>query len=231
MQPRALTKFLMIISILCAGKSLSWAADEVSITSSQTATLYSEATDSQSVILSGSGSVLGYRALEALGFVDLGLEWGTYNIEGNTRLHEVQLSTDFISLLTGISFRFSPKWLEYKLDVGYRVSVDRMELYRTESDGKVNYHKIGQLNQQPFYRLGLRVFLGNTLFFGLSREQQSNVFQKGVEDLKPKVQTAASTLLTLGYRFGGKELKVFPSKIPSGSTNYNDPCKLFKACN
>ena len=226
-----LMMFIQLLLLLILGSSTLWAADEVSITSSQTATLYSEATDSQSTILSGPGSILSYRGLETLGFLDLGLEWGTYSVEGSTKLHEVQLSTDFVSLLTGLSFRFSPKWLEYTLDVGYRLSVDRMELYRTESDGKVNYHKIGQLNQQPFYRLGIRIFLGNALFFGFSREQQSNLFQKGVEDLKPTVQTAASTLLTLGYRFGGKELKVFPSKIPSGPTNYNDPCKLFKACN
>ncbi len=220
--------FIQLLLLLILGSSTLWAADEISITSSQTATLYSEATDSQSIILSGPGSILSYRGLETLGFLDLGLEWGTYSVEGSTKLHEVQLSTDFVSLLTGLNFRFSPKWLEYKLDVGYRLSVDRMELYRTESDGKVNYHKIGQLNQQPFYRLGIRVFLGNALFFGLSREQQSNLFQKGVEDLKPTVQTAASTLLTLGYRFGGQSYWRAP--IRSGKSRSWDPCLLHRIC-
>lgn len=219
--------------MLLISPSLIWAVGEISITSSQTVTVYTETTDSQTTVLDGSGNALGYRSLKTLGFLDLGLEWGTYTVDGKTGIHEVELSTDFVNLMTGLSFRLFPNWLDYTLDLGYRVSVNRMELHRTNADGSIKYHKIGQLAQEPFYRLGVRVFLGNTLFFGLSREQQSKLFEKSVEDLKPKVKPAASTLLTIGYRFGGgskSNQTNIPSYIPSGSTNYNDPCLLFKAC-
>jgi len=234
LKQRVFISSLLILNLLLINPSLIWAAGEISITSSQTATVYAEATDSQTTVLGGSGNALGYRSVEALGFLDLGLEWGTYTVDGKTGLHEIELSTDFVNLMTGLSFRLSPSWLDYTLDLGYRVSVNRMELHRTNADGKVDQHKIGQLAQEPFYRLGVRIFLGDTLFFGLSREQQSKLFEKSVEDLKPKVTTAASTLMTIGYRFGGSSRATqinTPSYIPSGPTNYNNPCRLFKACN
>ena len=230
MRLKATFPFLLIINILFLYTSSVWAIGDISVSSSQTTTSYSEETDSQSAELSGSGKAIGYRSLETLGFFDLSLEWGTYAVEGSTALHEVKLSTDYVGLMAGLSFRFVPTWLEYSLDLGYRLSVNRMELDRTTSTGKVNNHKIGLLDQQPFSRLGIQIFLGNALFVGLYQEQQSNLFKKTEQGLTPTLKTATSTHLAVGYRLGGSALGVTQTNTQSGPTNYNNPCRLFSAC-
>ena len=222
---------LLLITLFSLGYSPASATSEVSLSSGIVSADYAETTDSQSATLSGSSSSVAFRSIEALSFLDLGLEWGNYSLKGNSSLHKVTLSTDYVGLIAGISFGFYPRWLEYTLDLGYRLGVDRMKLDRSRSSGQINQHKIGNLNQEPFIRLGIKIFLGQSLFLGLNFEQQGKLFKKEVEGLTPQVSSANSTLLTLGYRFGGGlASSVVPVKAKRGATNYNNPCRLFSAC-
>ena len=222
--------FLLIISVLITGGSLAWATSEISITSSQTTTTYSEATDSQSTELKGSGNTINYRLVENLPFFNLGVEWGNRTLKGNTDSHEVEMKTDFIGLVAGLNFRFSPTWLEYTLDLGYRLNRTNMGIRRTSSNNKIDNYEIGDLGQQSFSRLGIKIFLGSAVFIGFHQEQQSDLFKKTMEGLTPEVKSANSTLLTLGYRFGVEDSGIIKSDTRSGPTNYNNPCRLFSAC-
>lgn len=188
---------------------------------------YAEKTDTQTASLSGNNRTLAYRAKKVLSFLDLGLEWGTYAISGQSRLHESELSSDYVNLILGVSFRLSPSWLEYTLDLGYRLGVDRMKIDRTTSNG-VDRNKIGGLSQQPFGRFGIRAFLGENLFVGVSTEQQNSLFDKSEEGLEPTVRSGNTTSLILGYRFGGQDYWRAP--IRSGKSRSLDPCLLHRVC-
>jgi len=192
---------------------------------------YAEQTDAQKATLSGTNRALSYRATEAISFVDLGLEWGTYAVSGASNLHEVEVSSDYVNLLVGVTFRLFPGWVQYSLDYGYRLGVDRVKLDRTTSSGKVNRHKIGGFSEEPFTRFGIRFLLGQNLFVGLGAEQQSQLFDKSKDSMYPAARSAKSTLLILGYRFGGRGAGggVLP-KVRSGNLNYNDPCRTHLLC-
>jgi len=155
---------------------------------------YAEQTDAQKATLSGTNRALSYRATEAISFVDLGLEWGTYAVSGESNLHEVEVSSDYVNLLVGVTFRLFPGWVQYSLDYGYRLGVDRVKLDRTTSSGKVNRHKIGGFSEEPFTRFGIRFLLGQNLFVGLSAEQQSQLFDKSKDSMYPAARSAKSKL-------------------------------------
>ena len=89
---------------------------------------------------------------------------------------------------------------------------------------------MGSRQQQPFSRIGLRSFVGNSLFIGLHYEQQAQLFDKASADLTPKVGSASSMQLSLGYRFGTTKEVILPRKVPPGKPNYKEPSRLFKAC-
>ena len=188
---------------------------------------YAEQTDSQTASLSGNNRALAYRTTEVLSFLDLGLEWGTFAISGKSSTHEAELSSDYVNVILGVSFRLSPSWLEYTLDLGYRLGVDRMKIDRTTSSG-VDRNKIGGLSQQPFGRFGIRAFLGENLFVGVGTEQQKSLFDKSEEGLEPTVRSGNTTSLILGYRFGGQSYWRAP--IRSGKSPSLDPCLLHRVC-
>ena len=222
------TLLLSLLLLLCSQASLT--AGELAYAEGTTEASYEEQTDAQSKQLSGPNRKLSYRALEFLSLLDVEIELGTLAISGKSTLHDVKLNSDYISLTTGLSFGFYPSWLEYTLDLGYRLSVDRMELKQSDAAGKVTKHKVGSRQQQPFSRIGLRSFVGNSLFIGLHYEQQAQLFDKASAELTPKVGSASSMQLSLGYRFGTTKEVILPRKVPPGKPNYNDPCRLFKAC-
>ena len=226
-----MSRVLLLGILLLLSSTASLVAGELAYSEGTTEAIYEEQVDAQSKDLSGSNQKLSYRSLEILSLLDVGIELGTSSISGKSTLHDVKLNSDYINLITGLSFGFYPSWLEYTLDLGYRLSVERMELNQSDSTGKVTEHKVGSLQQQPFSRIGLRSFFGNSLFIGLHYEQQAQLFNKGIAELAPKVSSATSTQLSIGYRFGATGKVILPRKVPAGPPNYNNPCRLFGACN
>jgi len=189
---------------------------------------YTEQTDSQSAELSGNNRALAYRSREVVSFLDLGLEWGTYAISGKSTLHEVEVSSDYVNLLAGISFQLFPKWIELTLDYGYRLGVDRVKVDRTTSSGELNRHKVGGLSEEPFSRVGIRVLLGDNLFVGWTVEQQTQLFNKSKVGVHPNAGSMRGTSLILGYRFGGPSYWRAP--IRSGKSKSLDPCLMHLIC-
>ena len=222
---------LVLSFLFVLGYQLAWATGEVSYAEGEIEATYEESTDSQSKKLSGPNRMVSYRSHGMLSFLDLGVELGTYSLSGKSSLHDVKLSSDYINLIAGLSFRFYPNWLEYTLDLGYRLSVDRLNLDQSDSSGKVTEHKVGSIRQQPFSQIGIRAFVGGSLYLGLDYEQQEQLFTKSSAGLNPEVKSAESIYLTFGYRFGQSGEVTLPRKVSPGPTNYNDPCRLFKACN
>ena len=205
-----------------------WANSEISGYEGTMRADYTEQTDSQSAELSGNNRALAYRSREVLSFLDLGLEWGTYAISGKSTLHEVEVSSDYVNLLAGISFHLLPKWIELTLDYGYRLGVDRVKVDRTTASGELDRHKVGGLSEEPFSRVGIRVLLGDNLFVGWIAEQQSQLFDKSKEGLYPRAQSMQSSSLILGYRFGGPGYWRAP--IRSGKSVSQDPCLMHRIC-
>ena len=224
---RTLTTVLLLLVLLGLGNSKIWAISEISGSEGAMTADYAEEADSQSAQLSGNNRVLAYRSTKAISFLDLGLEWGTFAIEGKSTSQEAELSSDYVNLILGFSFRLFPSWLEYTLDLGYRLGVDRIKLDRTTTSG-VNRHKIGGLSEEPFGRFGVRVLLGENLFVGLSTEQQQQLFSESKDGLSPEVTAGNTIFLTLGYRFGGQGYWRAP--IKSGKSRSLDPCLLHRVC-
>jgi len=189
---------------------------------------YFEKTDAQWAELNGANRVLTYRATGAPLLPGLGLEWGAFTLSGNSALHTTKLKTDYVNLIAEISFHLFPKWLEYTLDLGCRLGVDRMELDRTTSSGQVNQYKIGYLSKQQFSRFGIRILLGENFFVGLSAEQQGKLFNKSQEGLSPEVTSGRAKALVIGYRFGSSRYRRAPT--PSGKSVSHDPCLLHRVC-
>jgi len=221
---------LLLVSLLTFVLSPVGKAGEIALSSSTVSGDYAEETDSQYAVISGSGRMLTYRSVETFAFLDLGLQWGTYFLEGKSLLHQVQLSTDYVDLITGISFQLYPQWVKYTLDLGYRLSVDRMKIERQTSAGGTETNEVGALGQQFFSRWGIKLFLGHSLFLGITQERQGLLYDKVYKDLKPQVKDGRITNFLVGYRFGGHSTVQVPTGIPSGPTNYNDPCLYFIIC-
>ena len=227
----AISRFLLLGNFLLLSSTASLIAGELAYSEGTTEAIYEEQADAQSKDLSGPNRKLSYRSPKIISWLEVGIELGTFSVSGKSTLHDVKLNSDYINLTTGLSFGFYPSWLEYTLDLGYRLSVDRMELNQSDSTGKVTKHKLGSRQQQSFSRIGLRSFVGNSLFIGLHYEQQDQLFSKEIAELAPKVSSATSTQLSIGYRFGAAGEVILPSKVPAGRSNYNNPCRLFGACN
>ena len=221
---------LVLSFLFVLGYQLAWATGEVSYAEGEIEATYEESTDSQSKKLSGPNRMISYRSHGMLSFLDLGVELGTYSLSGKSSLHDVKLSSDYINLIAGLSFRFYPNWFEYTLDLGYRLSVDRLNLDQSDSSGKVTEHKVGSIRQQPFSQIGIRAFISGSLYLGLEYEQQDQLFDKSISGMSPQVKSAESIYLTFGYRFGPAGAVINPGAVPPGRPNYNDSCRIFGAC-
>ena len=195
--------FLIPILLLLSGQPASAMTDLYLSTGTASAT-YTETTDSQSKELSGSEQSLSWRRLNAISFIDLGVDVGNLKLSGDTGTHDVSFSSDYLNLVVGLSFSLYPSWIDYAFDYGYRLSIDRMEIDRTTLSGGIETFKIGALAEESISRFAVRAYYGEALFLGLNVEQKSTLFQKSSEDMNPNLESGSSSTFSIGYRFGGK---------------------------
>jgi hypothetical protein len=219
MQMPPLLIFLIALFLLLPGKPASAVTDLYLSTGTASAT-YTETTDSQSKELSGTEQSLSWRRLNAVSFVDFGVDVGKLTLSGDTGTHDVDFSSDYLNLIAGISFSLYPSWIDYAIDYGLRLSVDRMTISRDIVSGGVETIKIGALGEESISRFAARAYFSEALFIGMSVEQKSGLFQKSEGDLKPKLESGKSSTFSIGYRFGGKAKG---SKQTKGSKKIDPP--------
>ena len=220
----------MIKSIVCIGLSFLWltnvfAATDVYLSSGIAQARYSEDTDGQNADLTGAENSLSIRAINSLGFLDLGLDIGTLQLSGESPAHKADFDGNYTNITSGVSFSLYPSWIEYYLDVGYRMGLGKLKVQGTQYLYTFNAQMSGMI-----FRSGIKFVVANKYLFGMNYESKGRLIKKNSMGLEPRVHSANSSTFSLGYRFGGNN--VTPSaKIKSGTKNYNDPCRLFGACN
>ena len=228
-----------IIFLLISFSQTVIAVTDVSLHSGNATGKYSESTDSQSKELSGSDTSLSIRNLNTFSFVDVGLDLGVLlkspaglELSGDTGTHDVNFLSNYANLTAGFSFSLYPSWIEYYLDLGYRVGIGRLEVLRTESDGSKDQYTYNAYVNDSIIKYGIKLVVLNRFIIGMNQETKNLLFQKSSAVLNPKIDSANSLTISIGYRFGGKS-ETSPSKVESGKSNYNDPCLLFRgaACN
>ena len=211
--------FLIALFLLLPGKPASAITDLYLSTGTASAT-YTETTDSQSKELSGSEQSLSWRRLNALSFLDLGADVGKLTLSGDTGSHDVDFSSDYLNLIAGLSFSLYPGWIDYAFDLGYRMSVDRMQVDRSVSAGGTETYQIGALGEATISRFSIRFYWSEAFLIGFNIEQKNTLFEKSTQDLSPKLDSGKSSTLSLGYRFGGKARG---SKQTKGSQKIDPP--------
>ena len=213
------------------------AVTDVSLHSGSAAATYSESTDSQSKELKGPDSFISIRNLNTFSFVDLGLDIGALQspaaleLSGDTGTHDVNFLSNYANLTAGFRFSLYPSWIEYYLDLGYRVGVGRLEVLRTESDGSKDQYTYNAYVNDSIIKYGIKLVVLNRFIIGMNQETKNLLFQKSSTVLNPKIDSANSLTISIGYRFGGVSSEITQSSVPDGLNNYNDPCRIFGACN
>ena len=221
---------LSVILLLQLQSNPIYAVTDFYLTSGTATASYTEKTDSQETDLSGSEQSLSWRRLGALSFLDFGFDVGKLKISGDSNLHKVSYSSDYLNIITGISFSLYPQWIDYAFDIGYRLSVDRIKIDRETAAGGIERHQTGALGEASLYKFAIRFYLSDAFILGFNTEQKNTLLGKQVQDISPKVDSGRSSTLSVGYRFGGSA-KSPRTQVESGKPNYNNPCRLFKACN
>jgi len=226
-----------IVFLLISFSQTVIAVTDVSLHSGNATGKYSESTDSQSKELSGSDTSLSIRNLNTFSFVDLGLDLGVLlkspaglELSGDTGTHDVNFLSNYANLTAGFSFSLYPSWIEYYLDLGYRVGIGKLEVLRTESGGGVKNYTFNSYTNDLIYKYGIKFVILRNLLLGINYETKNTLMDKKSDVLNPKVDSSNSMTLSIGYRFGATHA-VSTSKTPDGRKNYYDPCQLFKACN
>ena len=223
---------LCILSVLVLIASEAIAVTDVSVSSGNAQATYTESTDSQSKELTGTENSLSVRNLESFSFVDLGIDLGSLKLSSDSGSHDVDFEANYLNLTAGVSLSLYPSWVEYYLDLGYRLGVGKLEVIRTQSDGSKTNYTYNDYVDDITLKYGIKFVVFGAYLIGINYENKNGLINKSTQILNPKIDSANSVTFSIGYRFGGKSGKI-PSKVESGKPKYNDPCKLFKggACN
>ena len=144
----------------------------------------------------------------------------------------MDFEANYLNLTAGVGLSLYPSWIEYYLDLGYRLGVGKLEVIRTQSDGSKTNYTYNDYVDDLTLRYGIKFVVFGAYLIGINYENKNGLINKSTQILNPKIDSANSVTFSIGYRFGGKSGKT-PSKVESGKPNYNDPCLLFRgaACN
>ena len=102
---------------------------------------------------------------------------------------------------------------------------------RTESDGSKDQYTYNAYVNDSIIKYGIKLVVLNRFIIGMNQETKNLLFQKSSAVLNPKIDSANSLTISIGYRFGGVSSEITQSSVPDGLNNYNDPCRIFGACN
>ena len=156
---------------------------------------------------------------------------GTLNLSGDSGLHKVDFVSNYINLTAGISFNLYPSWIEYYLDLGYRFGIGALKVTRTESNGGKTEYTYNSYTNDSVIKYGVKFVVLGSFLVGMNYENKNGLINKTTQVLNPKIDSSNSVTFSIGYRFGGVDSEIQQSAVPDGLPNYNDPCRLFGACN
>ena len=125
-------RFNICISLLLFCFTQGFAATDVYVSAGNAIARYSESTDGQNADLKGTEQSLSIRNINSLGKIDLGLDAGTLKLSGNSQAHQADFEGNYINLISGVSFSLYPSWVEFYLDLGYRVGLGKLTVQRTQ---------------------------------------------------------------------------------------------------
>ena len=222
---------LCILSVLVLIASEAIAVTDVSLSSGNAQATYTESTDSQSKELTGTENSLSVRNLESFSFVDLGLDLGTLKLSGDTGTHDADFQSNYANLTAGFSFNLYPSWIEYYLDLGYRFGIGELKVTRTESNGGKTEYTYNSYTNDSVIKYGIKFVVLRSFLVGMNYENKNGLINKTTQVLNPKIDSSNSVTFSIGYRFGGVDSEIQQSAVPDGLPNFNDPCRLFGACN
>ena len=83
--------------------------------------------------MTGIEQSLSIRNINSTGSIDLGLDVGTLKLDGASKAHQVDFDGDYINRISGVSFSLYPSWIEYYLDIGYRLGLGKLKVQRFQS--------------------------------------------------------------------------------------------------
>ena len=188
--------------------------------------------------MTGIEQSLSIRNINSTGSIDLGLDVGTLKLDGASKAHQVDFDGDYINLISGVSFSLYPSWIEYYLDIGYRLGLGKLKVQRFQSTYTFN----AQMNESSFNKLdnkrihgiifkaGIKLIASAGYLIGVNYEGKGKLVDQSSLSMRPRVHSSNSVTFSLGYRFGGNNVASSTS-TPAGAKNYNNPCRLFGACN
>ena len=80
------------------------------------------------------------------------------------------------------------------------------------------------------FKAGIKLIASAGYLIGANYESKGKLVDQSSLLMRPRVHSSNSVTFSLGYRFGGNNVASSTS-TPAGRTNYNNPCRLFGACN
>ena len=224
-------RFNICISLLLFCFTQGFAATDVYVSAGNAIARYSESTDGQNADLVGTEQSLSIRNINSLGKIDLGLDAGTLKLSGDSQSHQTDFEGNYINLISGVSFSLYPSWVEFYLDVGYRVGLGKLTVQRSQYKYTFNAQMSGQLpNYGAIFKSGVKAITSSGYLIGLNFENKGKLLDQSSLSLNPRIHSSTSVTISIGHRFGGNNA-TSPTSTPSGTPNYNDPCRLFGACN
>ena len=233
----------MIQFILCIGLSFFWFANVFATTdfyvSVGTAEArYSESIGRQNADMTGTEQSLSVRNLNSIGSIDIGLDVGTLKLDGASKADQADFDGNYINFISGVSFSLYPSWIEYYLDIGYRLGLGKLKVQRFQStytfNAQMSESLFNELDNKRIhgiiFKAGIKLIASAGYLIGANYESKGKLVDQSSLLMRPRVHSSNSVTFSLGYRFGGNNV-ASSTGTPAGRTNYSDPCRLFGACN
>ena len=217
----------MIRLNICIALLLFWitqgfAATDAYVSAGTTEARYSETIDGQNADLQGTEQSLTIRKTNYVGNVDLGLDAGTLKLTGTSPEHQADFEGNYINLTSGLSFTLYPSWIEYYIDIGYRIGLGKLRIQRSQYKYTFNAQMSGLegsdstkegircpsqicnwLSYGVVMKSGIKFISSAGYLLGVNYENKGKLMDQNSLSLNPRIHSSSSVTVSLGYRFGG----------------------------
>ena len=199
---------------------------------------YEEEDGSGNLIFEGERQFASYISYDWIRYIGFGIDVGTIKTGDRSRTtiygdyYDLNMEATLVHFSGNLYIPITD-WMSIDLFAGYGYRYTQAEIIKYESNGAITKYKFEEDGGHQMRGHMVRFFPFDGSFIGIGLLNESKLLDKTVkvtaDAITPYIRKTKTLYVTIGYRFG-MPAKAPTYSPPSGKSNYNNPCQLFKAC-